>query len=184
MSAHRSNCPDEALVAAAQRGDRAAFDALAERYRSGLLAVTLDLSRSVDVAEDLAQEALARAWGHIGELRDPAVFGPWLRRIAINCFRMWQRRPWPEELPEREPAAAGPDPAEHARRMALLRALHAELRALPRQNRLALLMRALGGASYGEIARFLGVPERTVAGRIYRARRELRVRVGAWLDED
>jgi len=184
MSADQSRCPDEVLVEAACRGDRAAFDALAARYRCGVLAVTLDLSRSLDVAEDLVQEALASAWGHIGELRDAAAFGPWLRQIAINCFRMWQRRPWPEELPEREPVATGPDPAEHARRMELLRALHAELRGLPRQNRLALLMRALGGASYGEIARFLGVPERTVAGRIYRARRELRARVGAWLDED
>ncbi|MGD9498001.1 MAG: RNA polymerase sigma factor [Armatimonadota bacterium] len=63
MSADRSDCPDEVLVEAARGGDRTAFDALAARYRAGLLPVTLDLSRSLGAAEDLTQEPLAGAWG-------------------------------------------------------------------------------------------------------------------------
>jgi len=51
---------------ATRGGDRAAFDALAVRYRTGLPAVTLDLSRRLDIAEDLAQEALLHAEAECG----------------------------------------------------------------------------------------------------------------------
>ena len=182
MMAERS---DENLVAAAAGGDRGAFDVLARRYRPGLLAVTLDLSGRFDVAEDLAQDALCRAWEHVGELRDAGAFGPWLRRIAINCYRMWIRRPWQEDadLEQAGETPQQPDQLDEVLRRELERALARGLRSLPRQNRLALLMRVLGGPGYGEIARFLGVPESTVAGRIYRARRQLQARLSRLLDD-
>jgi len=176
---------DHNLVVAAVAGDREAFDALARRYRPGLLAVALDLSGSFDVAGDLAQEALCRAWEHVGELRDAEAFGPWLRRIATNCYRMWIRRPWREdaELAAAPEPVQQPEQLDEVMRRELQRALARGLRSLPPQSRLALLMRVLGGAGYAEIARFLGVPESTVAGRIYRARRHLEARLSRLLDD-
>ena len=173
------------LVAAAQAGDRSAFDVLADRYRAGLIAVGLDLAGRFEVAQDLAQTALCRAWEHIRELQDGRAFGPWLRTIAVNCYRMWLRRPGQDDVPleQAETAQRGADQFDEAFRREIERALAFGLRALPRQNRLALLMRVLGDASYQEIAHFLGVPESTVAGRIYRARRQLQARL-EWLLED
>ncbi len=174
------------LVAAAQAGDRGAFDVLADRYRPGLLAAAFDLAGRFEVAEDLAQDALWRGWEKIGELREAGAFGPWLRMIVVNCYRMWLRRPWQSEvsIDQAEYLGADQDQFAQVRRKELQRELRVGLRALPRQNRLALLMRYFGGSSYEEIASFLEVPVTTVAGRIYRAKLQLRRRLVRLLDED
>ena len=174
------------LVAAAQAGDRGAFDVLADRYRPGLLAAGFDLAGRFDVAEDLAQDALCRAWEKVGELRDAAAFGAWLRTVVVNSYRMWLRRPWQSDvsIDQAGHLRADEDHFAQVRRKELQRELRVGLRAVPRQNRLALLMRYFGGSSYEEIASFLEVPVTTVAGRIYRAKLQLRRRLVRLLDED
>ena len=183
-NSHRQS--DAALVAAAQAGDREAFDELAARYRSGAMAVAFDFTGRFEVAEDLAQETLCRAWEKMEDLRDPEKFGPWLRSITVNCYRMWQRRPFQREveLAEAMRLQGHEDFVEEVRRRDLERELRHGLQAIPRQNRIALLMRHFGGASYEEIASFLDVPKSTVEGRIYRAKLQLRRRLARLLDDE
>ena len=177
--------PDGDLVRAAQQGDRDAFDRLADLYRAGVMAVVFDLARRLDVAEDLTQDALCRAWESIAGLRDPEKFGPWLRRIAVNCYHMWRRLRRPDlELPEASRVRADQDTFADVCRRDLERELSAGLRAIPRQNRIALLMRYFGRASYQDIANFLDVPKTTVEGRIYRAKLQLRSRLANLVDEE
>jgi len=180
-----SSAGDEAhLVREAQADDRAAFDELAGRYRPALRAVAFDLTGRTEVAEDLAQDAMEAAWVHLSDLRDPAAFAPWLRRIVVNRCRMWLRRPEPQldQLTEDPGPAASDRPEEDVWRRLLERELHRALVALPADNRAALLMSAFGDMADREIAAFLGVPVTTVEGRIYRARRRLRARLQRFLD--
>ncbi|WP_231617358.1 RNA polymerase sigma factor [Novipirellula aureliae] len=76
------------LVALAQLGDREAFGALFERYRSGIVALAMRRVRNADEAEELAQDVFIQAMQKINQLRVPAAFGGWLRqivhRMAIN----------------------------------------------------------------------------------------------------
>ncbi|WP_146530184.1 RNA polymerase sigma factor [Novipirellula artificiosorum] len=76
------------LVIAAQGGDRDAFGALFERYRSGIVALAMRRVRNADEAEELAQDVFIQAMQKIDQLRVPEAFGGWLRqivhRMAIN----------------------------------------------------------------------------------------------------
>ena len=63
------------LVESSQAGDREAFARLAARYRHGVYAICLERCADFEVAEDLTQEALVKAWESLGGLRDPQPGG-------------------------------------------------------------------------------------------------------------
>jgi RNA polymerase sigma-70 factor (ECF subfamily) len=163
------------LACSAQTGDGRAFDELARRYRPGVYALCLDRTRDFDTAEDLTQEALLKAHAALGDLREPEAFGPWLRRIALNCCRSWLRRPAPSLVDLNEGAAHLPteDAYQAAARRLLAREIASAMARLPENNRLAFLMH-LQGSTYREIAEFIGAPETTILGRLHRARCRLR----------
>ena len=173
----QSQCEEE-LVRRAQAGDRAAFDRLAGLYRPALRALAFLRTSDREAAQDLAQEALARAWEALPTLREPGAFLPWLKTIAGRACLNWHRQARPADLPL-ESAAETPDrhglqplPVLLARERG--RTLRRALSELPDANRLALLMHVWEGASYQQIADFTGVAVTTVEGRISRARTQLR----------
>jgi RNA polymerase sigma-70 factor (ECF subfamily) len=163
------------LAHSAQAGDDRAFDELARRYRPGVYALCLDRTRDFDTAEDLTQEALLKAHAALGDLREPQAFGPWLRRIALNCCHSWLRRPAPPLVDIAESAVHLPaeDAYQAAARRLLAREIASAMAQVPENNRLALLMH-LQGSTYREIAEFIGAPETTILGRLHRARTRLR----------
>lgn len=168
---------DSALVRRAQANERVAFDCLARRYRGMVRAMAFVRTRDDEAAEDLTQEALAKAWEKLSMLQAPEAFRGWLQAILINTCRNWTRgRAWPESLEEiaELPPNPTPGPLESLlarERRALWRRA---LLAIPAENRLALVMHLWGGQSYEEIAHLLDVPVTTIEGRIHRARIQLR----------
>jgi RNA polymerase sigma factor (sigma-70 family) len=170
----RAELPD--LLSAAQAGDEGAFCRLIERYRHGVYAFCVDRTGNFGVAEDLTQETVLKARAQLHALRAAAAFPAWLRRIALNCCRAWQRRTWPDTVstdPADCPQLTQDVFAEALRREAA-REVRAALWRIPENNRIALIMHYLRGDSYREIAEFLGVPETTVVGRLHRARGQMR----------
>jgi RNA polymerase sigma-70 factor (ECF subfamily) len=164
---------DAALAERAKAGDQGAFTELSRRYRPALVALAFDRTRNLNDADDLAQEALVRAFEHITALHDPASFPAWLRAIAANLCASWSRRP--SDLPLYDHAAADDrDIAAAAIARCEQREIVRALQDLPQANRLALLMHVWDGVPYDRIAAFLGVPVTTVEGRIFRARQQLR----------
>lgn len=84
---------DEALIARARRGDLASASELLRRHEKTAYSAALRLIGGQAEAEDIAQEALVRAYTHLSELDDGSTFGPWLRRIAVNLsFNALRRR--------------------------------------------------------------------------------------------
>lgn len=86
-SGRRDAVADQALVVAAQRGDRRALDDLVAAYMPlvyNIVGRALDGHSDVD---DVVQETLVRAVEGLRDLRDPAAFRPWLAAIAIRCVR-------------------------------------------------------------------------------------------------
>jgi RNA polymerase sigma-70 factor (ECF subfamily) len=157
-----------------------AFAVLIERYRGALVSLALDRTGRFDIADEIAQEAMVKAWEHRSELRAIEAVGPWLFRIAINCCIVWQRG-------ERRAAAslevladgAGWEPPviEELIRRDTIREVRRALADLPIQSRVAVLMNAMGYRG-SEIAEFLSLPESTIRGRLARARDRLRRSLG------
>ena len=173
-SAVRSELVREAAQADARREFEerlAECGPLAYRVARGVLRNTAD-------AEDVAQEALLRAYRSFDRLRDRNRFRGWLIRIAfriaLDRLRSAKRREqrdtlWsqPAHLPS--PATAEDIAVSNQFQGHLDRALEE----LPEKLRLALLLSAMEGHTIDEIASMLGVPIGTVKSRIFIARKKL-----------
>lgn len=123
-------------------------------------------------AEDIAQDALLRAWRHRSSLRDNDRRNQWLATIVRNeAFREHARvRPDPTAAIEEQ------EGAEDRRVVATveLADLRAALKRLNERDRELLAMRYSQDLSQAEIARKLGIPEGTAKVRLHRARDRLR----------
>src|SRR2546422_3129935 len=169
---------DELAHEAAQADTRREFEErlaecgpLAYRVARGVL-------RNAADAEDVAQEALLRAYRKFDRLRDRNRFRAWLVRItfrlALDGLRSGKRRELRDTLwshPEHHPrAATAEDLAASSQFQAHLDNALAEL---PEKLRLVLLLAAMEGHTIDEIAGMLGISTGTVKSRIFYARRQL-----------
>jgi len=163
---------DAALAERFAAGDEAAFDVIYERHRPVVLAVCMGVLGTPPDAEDATQETFS-ALAVTLRTRPPAELRPWLIRVARNASIDTTRRrrhrllTLDGEIPE---VAARP----HGSGQAELAVVLDGIRELPEGQRMALLMRELGGHSYSEIAEFLATDEEAVKGLIARARVGLR----------
>ncbi len=152
-----------------------AFKADVAAQTPSLTRYALALTRDRDLAEDLVQDTLARAlsrehlW-HGGSMR------AWLFTILTNLDRNRRRslaiRPGTDEFDERQFGTPPDDPLTR-------RAIERGVAALPAEQREVLLLVALEGLSYREVAEVQDVPIGTVMSRLSRARAALRVALEA-----
>ena len=142
------------------------------------------LARDPVAAEDIAQEALLKAFRNLQSLRGEPK--PWLLAIVRNAYFDWRRASQGPTLtgPAAEVALAETaDPAQETAETTLIRqgdveALRAAIADLPEPFREALVLRELEELSYREIAEITGAPIGTVMSRLARARRMLAERMG------
>lgn len=170
---------DRELTLAARDGDRAAFGVLVRRYQRSIHGIGLRFLRSEADADDLVQETFLRAWNAIDRFDPDRPLLPWLRRIATN----WalnridsSRRRGEEELTDVVPSSA-PSAEDELERTRLNERVRSALQQLPEDQRMILVLRAVDGLSYREIADTLDVPIGTVMSRLARARESMRKRV-------
>jgi RNA polymerase sigma-70 factor (ECF subfamily) len=131
--------------------------------------------RNATDAEDVAQEALLRAYRQFTRLRDPSRFRAWLVRItfrlALDQARSARRREHRETLwAMNTPRPTAEDIAvsnEFGRR------LEQAMESLPKKSRLVLLLASMDGHSLEEVAEVLQLPLGTVKSRLHSARRQL-----------
>jgi len=152
----------------------AEFEARLPELGNLALRVAYSVLRSRPDAEDVAQEALVRAYRGLRSLREPRALMAWIVRtafrLALDERRRQQRR---RQVVELAGPAAAPTPADELQRARLLAALDA----LPEKLRLALALSAVEGHDVREVAALLGVPEGTVKSRLHLARRRLAERL-------
>ena len=127
------------------------------------------LSATREDAEDLLQEALARAWRGLGRLRQPERFGAWLITIIRNCFvsATGQREVPLESYWHQVVQASGTDGP-------LTEEVAAALNRLPQTQRELLSLYYLDGLSLKETGWVLGIQPQVAGQRLYRARQALR----------
>lgn len=160
-----------------ERTDHTDFD---EDFRKGLLelipflrAFSRSLCGNRDLADDLAQDALAKAWQARDSFRPGSNLKAWLFTILRNQFysdrrRAWRQAPWDEGAAERLPAPG----SAQGWAMQLSDTARA-LRNLPNEQREALILVGAGGFSYEDAAKICNCAVGTVKSRVARARKAL-----------
>jgi RNA polymerase sigma-70 factor (ECF subfamily) len=126
-------------------------------------------------ADDLVQETLVRAWQRLDAYAPTGAFAAWLATIMRHLFidRTRRRKTRPEEPLTLLPPALEPrGPGDPGARL-MLRDLRAAIGTLPRAQRQVLLLVAVRGLSYEDVATHLAVPLGTVRSRLFRARETL-----------
>ncbi|MFD5830140.1 RNA polymerase sigma factor [Lentzea sp. NPDC060358] len=168
---------DAELAHAAQAGDVSALGTLLTRHRPALLAIAVAMLGPGPDADDAVQETCLVALRRIGDLRDHAAAGSWLRAVARNVCRMRYRSPvhaplgtgLAEVLPSAEP-----DPAQVLGQVATRDWLWHAMEELSPPLRLVLVLRHFSGVTaYEDIAEACGVPVGTVRSRLHEARGKL-----------
>jgi RNA polymerase sigma-70 factor, ECF subfamily len=129
-------------------------------------------------AEDVAQEALLRAYRRFDGLRDPLRFRGWLVRIvfrlALDRTRSAKRREMRETAWAQPTRRATAPTAEELAASSEFQARFAKaLDALPEKLRVVLLLAAMEGHTLEEVAAMLGLPIGTVKSRLFAGRKKL-----------
>jgi RNA polymerase sigma-70 factor (ECF subfamily) len=150
------------------------------RESSGLaIRVAYSVVRHRQDAEEVAQEAFAKAYSRFSQLRDRNAFRAWLVRmtwrLAIDRWRSDRRRT------AREHAGANDDPERSTEKIALdnerAEQLWRAIDDLPDQLREAIVLSAIQGYEIREVSALLGVPEGTIKWRLFMARKGLAERL-------
>lgn len=179
---------DAELVTLARCGDKDAFGQLVERYQQMAKRVAVGMVGNEDMARELAQEALLRAYLSLDHLRDDGRFNNWLYGIVLNVCRS-HIRDQKTVFFSLEAMAGGlrfdavpfltaaPDPQEVAEERELHRVVVEAVKALSPKNRAAALLFYFEQLSLREIAAILEVSVAAVKGRVHKVRKQLRERL-------
>ncbi|MGH9277150.1 MAG: RNA polymerase sigma factor [Acidimicrobiales bacterium] len=177
--------PEEeaALVAAAQGGDKAAFEALVRATHADIYTLAYRLTGDEEDARDVVQDAYLRAFRSIKRFRGDARFSTWMYRITANCASTHLTRRAKgrhEELSDDEPVSdprPEVDPESMAEAGALRDRVTDALAELPPRLRAVVVLRDVYDLPHGAIADELGISEAAAKVRLHRARRKLRERL-------
>jgi RNA polymerase sigma-70 factor (ECF subfamily) len=164
-----SDLPDEKLVEAALRGDVGSFVELCRRHYAALVAVARAILRDRHLAEDAAQEALAKACSRLPNLANPACFASWLMTICRNQAHDLARRTTRlESLGDRDVPAENPEPD------ADVEAVREAIAGLPPESAEVVYLRYYAEFSYERMSEMLGLSVQAVNGRLRRAKQAIR----------
>jgi RNA polymerase sigma-70 factor (ECF subfamily) len=169
---------DEWSREAAQAVKRREFEALLAKCGPLAFRVARGVLRNDADAEDVAQEALLRAYRRFDGLRDAQRFRGWLVRIvfrlALDRARSAKRRALRETEWAQPVRRAGPPTVEDLAASSEFQAhFDGALEALPEKLRLVLLLAAMEGHTLEEVAAMLGLPTGTVKSRLFVGRKKL-----------
>jgi RNA polymerase sigma-70 factor (ECF subfamily) len=174
---------DRRVMQAFCNGDESAFDVLFRRWSGRVLRFLERMIREPAVAEELLQETFLRVHRAREKWEPSARFSTWLFTIASNLALNELRRPFRRSVHESTDAdregtplelvadAPAVDEVAHARRLG--GEVERALASLPARQRAALLLAAVEGLSYAEVAASLETSPQSVKALVHRARATL-----------
>lgn len=190
---------ERALIARVCQGDREAFYELVRPHERALYVSAVSILNNQADAEEVAQEAVLKAFLNLKSFRGECKFSTWLIQITINEARMKLRkdhRHMYESMDEEKQDDSGdyfpkdyadwrPIPSEALERKELREALQKAIASLAPKYRDVFVLRDVQNMSIEETAKALGITEANVKVRLLRARLQMRDALapgfdGAW----
>ncbi len=182
---------DAALIARAQAGDPAAFDALVVKYSPRLYGLVYHMTSNHEDTNDLLQDVFAKAYRSIAGFRGKSSFYTWVHSIAVNMtINVLKKRGRRHTLSlddvdssiqndkEFLELTASSDPVREANLGELQQKLNEAMMKLSHDHRAVVTMFDIQGMPHAEIAKILGVSEGTVRSRLFYAHRQLQSYLG------
>jgi RNA polymerase sigma-70 factor (ECF subfamily) len=185
-ASRRATASDAQLVAAAQRGEPAAYAELCRRHREMVFRTVLKIIGNVDDAEDVLQDTWMSAFIHIRSFEGRSSFSTWMTRIAINsALSVLRERRKQKEVSFDDPVDSdaprlmqirevSSNPEECCIETEKQRMVRQAIRRLPSKLRAAIENRESQGGSMHELAMVAGVSVSAMKSRLVRARLRLR----------
>ena len=166
---------DEVLAGKAAAGDMGAFEELVDRHRMAVYRLARSITGNHHDADDAAQETFLRVYRSLDTYDTSRSFKPCLKRIAYNTSlnavragRSRSRGRVDGDIPE--VADQSPHQLEKMEAKQSATQVDDAVQTLPSELRATLLLRAVEGMSYKDIANTMGVKIGTVMSRLSRAR--------------
>jgi len=159
---------------------REAFGELVIRFQDMAFACAFAVLRDAYLAQDTAQEAFVIAWQKLAQLREPAAFPGWFKRIVMTqCTRLTRCKRLQFVPLDAGVDKSTDDPGPHvsAERRDLVTKVLQAINALPENERLVTTLFYVNGYTQADIGEFLEVPVTTVNKRLYSARQRLKAGV-------
>ncbi|MGA2222491.1 MAG: sigma-70 family RNA polymerase sigma factor [Verrucomicrobiia bacterium] len=185
---------DETLVAKTQRGEKEAFDILAERYKERLYATIYHMTSNHEDANDLVQDALIKAYKSIGSFKSQSSFYTWVYRIAVNrTINFLKRRKNRNHYslddidgniqtdPDFVELMSHMTPRREVELNELQEKLNEALQKLSEPHRAVVIMHDVQGMTHADIAKVMKCSEGTVRSRLFYARQQLQAYLGEYL---
>jgi RNA polymerase sigma-70 factor (ECF subfamily) len=174
MNSREVQRDERELIASARTGDRSAFAELVWRHQDAVHTLAIRLV-GPDLAPDVTQEALIRAWRALPRFRGEAAFGTWLHRITVNTSWTMRKRAARHNAQELEDVFADPSMGpEHAGELVDVRErLRRAIARLSEGQRAVVVLRDIYEWTTAETARELGITQTTAKVRLHRARKRL-----------
>ena len=184
------------LIQRVCRGEHEAFYELVRPYERAIYFAAMGVLDNPADAEEVAQEAVLKAFNGLPRFRRESKFSTWLIQITINEARMRLRKEHRhlyesiDDQKEDEGGAYLPKdfadwrdiPSEELRRKELRNVLKRAMAALDPKYREVLVMRDVQHLSIIETAKVLGITEASVKTRLLRARLQMRDALAPGID--
>ena len=184
----QGNVFEQGLIRRVRAGEAEAFYELVRPYERAVFLAALAIVKNEADAEEVAQEAVLKAFKALGRFRQESKFSTWLIQIAINEAKMKlrkDRRYLYESIEQGQQSDAGDYiprdfadwreiPSQALERRELREALRKALESLPDKYRTILILRDVNHLSITETAQVLGLSEANVKTRLSRARLQMR----------
>lgn len=172
----------ELTVIKAGQGDRSAQADLYRYYSTAMYNICIRMTGNPADAQDVLQDAFIDAFRHLGQLKQPAAFAGWLRRIMINkCVHFSKHHVRWSSL-DLELVELVQDEEREWWLLVPLQLVQEEIKNLPGGCREVFVLFALEDFGHKEIARDLGISESTSKSQYQRARKLLRERITKKMD--
>ena len=184
------------LIRRVCQGDKEAFYSLVHPCERGVFTAAMSILNNPADAEEVAQEAVLKAFSALPRFRGESKFSTWLIQITINEARLKlrkHRRHLYESVDEQQTDQNGDYfpkdyadwreiPSETIHRKELREALQRALNSLPTKYREVLILRDVQHLNIQETAQALGITEGTVKTRLLRARLQMRDALAPGID--
>lgn len=181
--ASKNTKDDLQLVIRAKKNDPKAFETLLKKYRKSVYYMLLKMVNNADDAEDLTQEAFAKAFNSLAKFDSKYAFSTWLFRIATNnCIDFIRKKriqtvsiDTPYENDDGDSMSFDlPDPNLSPDGLMLKKQrkeyLGKAVERLPAKYKRLVQLRYFQELSYDEVAKELELPLGTVKAQLFRAR--------------